>query len=97
MPDLTKNTLGHGPDVNSRSPRSTVTSNSANTVAMSAGETGGGGRRGFLTRGQRNQAAFAKAITARCGCSEEGCVDCTNHGLWTQLLDSDSGVTSAEY
>ena len=95
MPDLTRNTLGHGPDVSSRSPRSSSTSNT--DYFSGTTEMGSGTRKSFLTRGQRNQAAFAKAITARCGCSEEGCVDCTNHSLWTQLLDSDSGVTSAEY
>ena len=51
---------------------------------------------GFLTRAQRNQAAFAKGVTGRCGCKEEGCVDCTNHEMWSQLLDSDAGVTRPE-
>lgn len=50
----------------------------------------------FLTRAQRNQAAFAKGVTGRCGCKEEGCVDCTNHEIWSQLLDSDAGVARPE-
>lgn len=54
-----------------------------------------GGR--FLSRAQRNQAAFAKGVTGRCGCKEEGCVDCTNHEMWSRLLDSDAGVGSSEY
>jgi hypothetical protein len=54
-----------------------------------------GGR--FLTRAQRNQAAFAKGVTGRCGCKEEGCVDCTNHEMWSRLLDSDAGVGSSEH
>lgn len=50
-----------------------------------------GGR--FLSRAQRNQAAFAKGVTGRCGCKDEGCKDCENHKMWTALLDSDAGIT----
>jgi|688.fasta_scaffold1001297_2 hypothetical protein len=53
-----------------------------------------GGR--FLSRAQRNQAAFAKGVTGRCGCKDEGCKDCENHQMWTALLDSDAGVTSRQ-
>jgi hypothetical protein len=53
-----------------------------------------GGR--FLTRAQRNQAAFAKGVTGRCSCKAENCKDCENHKMWTALLDSDAGVTSRQ-
>lgn len=56
---------------------------------------GSGG--GFLTRTQRNQAAFIKGITARCGCGDvESCKDCSAHSWSSQLLNADSGV-STEY
>jgi hypothetical protein len=51
----------------------------------------------FLTRAQRNQAAFAHAIRSRCGCSTENCEDCSYRDMWGGLLASNSGEMPREY
>lgn len=82
-----KRGMGAGPDNSSRSEQSSP-SIEGDTTDYAGGL--------FLTRAQRNQAAFAKGVTGRCGCKEEGCVDCTNNAMWSQLLDSDAGITRPE-
>jgi hypothetical protein len=55
-----------------------------------------GGR--FLTRGQRNQAAFIHAVTGRCSCKDvENCADCNANAWSGQLLASDSGISGQEH
>ena len=82
-----KSNMGKGPDDQAEHQK--------NETAIQADKPGYVGGR-FLSRAQRNQAAFAKGITGRCGCKEEGCVDCTNHTMWSQLLDSDAGIARPE-
>lgn len=54
-----------------------------------------GGR--FLSRAQRNQAAFINAVTGRCSCKDvENCADCNANAWSGQLLASDSGQSSPE-
>lgn len=80
--------LGAGPDVPSRSESS----------EPSIEGTPAGGSGGFLSRGQRNQAAFIKAITARCGCKDiENCDDCSANEWSSQLLNADSGIARPEF
>lgn len=51
----------------------------------------------FLTRAQRNQAAFIHAVTGRCSCKDvENCADCNANEWSGQLLASDSGISRPE-
>lgn len=81
--------LGAGPDNPSRSETSSTPIEGTST-------DGSGG--GFLTRGQRNQAAFINAITSRCNCKDlDNCQDCNANEWSRQLLSSDSGIARPEF
>jgi hypothetical protein len=87
MARKTKTGLGAGPDAPSRS--------ETEPGAIEGTSMGGGG--GFLTRGQRNQAAFIHAVTGRCSCKDvENCADCNANAWSGQLLASDSGIARPE-
>lgn len=57
---------------------------------MPAGSSGGG----FLTRAQRNQAAFIYDVTRhRCNCNDiESCRDCSANAVAKSLLAADMGM-----
>lgn len=89
MAKKTKSNLGARPNPSSRSETSS-------TVFEGTSNDGSSG--GFLTRGQRNQAAFINAVTSRCNCKDiESCQDCSANAWSGQLLASDSGVARPEY
>lgn len=82
-----KSGMGSGPDTPSRSEMT--------RPAIEGINLGGGG--GFLSRGQRNQAAFINAITSRCNCKDvDNCPDCNANAWSGQLLASDSGMSRTE-
>lgn len=81
--------MGQGPDDSKKNEQGLQSIQADRVGSQSAGR--------FLTRAQRNQAAFAAAVTGRCGCHEDGCVDCTHHQMWKGLLASDAGLGSQEY
>lgn len=84
----TARSQGKGPDTPSRS--------SKELEAIEGVRPSGGG--GFLSRGQRNQAAFIHAVTGRCSCKDvENCADCSANEWSGQLLAADSGVARPEY
>jgi hypothetical protein len=89
MARKTKTGLGAGPNPPSRTETSSTPIEGTSTD---------GARGGFLTRGQRNQAAFIHAVTGRCSCKDvENCADCNANAWSGQLLASDSGVARPEY